>query len=93
MANIVAQAMSNDDYYVNVSMFPTVPMRRAEIRISINANHTLQEIDRLTELLAHHIPSPSRKRASRSRRSTPSSPAPSSVAPSKPRRPGAGLLG
>ncbi len=56
VANIVAQAMSKDGYYVNVSMFPTVPMRRAGIRISINANHTLEEIDRLTELLAHHIP-------------------------------------
>lgn len=56
VANIVAQAMSNEGFYVNVSMFPTVPMRRAGIRISINANHTLAEIDRLTELLAHHIP-------------------------------------
>lgn len=56
VANLVAQAMSNDGYYVNVSMFPTVPMRRAGIRISINANHTLENINRLAELLAHHIP-------------------------------------
>ena len=56
VANLVAQAMSNDGYYVNVSMFPTVPMRRAGIRISINANHTLENIDRLAERLAHHIP-------------------------------------
>lgn len=56
VANLVAQAMMNDGYYVNVSMFPTVPMRRAGIRISINANHTLADINQLTERLAHHIP-------------------------------------
>lgn len=56
VANIVAQAMAADGFYVNVSMFPTVPMRRAGLRISINANHTFEDIDRLAERLAHHIP-------------------------------------
>ncbi len=56
VANVVAQAMAGDGFYVNVSMFPTVPMRRAGIRISINANHTFDDIDRLSERLAHHIP-------------------------------------
>jgi 7-keto-8-aminopelargonate synthetase-like enzyme len=56
VANVVAQAMGKDGFYVNVSMFPTVPMRRAGIRISINANHSLEDINRLTERLAHHIP-------------------------------------
>ncbi len=56
VANEVAERVAKDGIYVNVSMFPTVPMRRAGIRLSINANHGFADIDRLVESLARHIP-------------------------------------
>lgn len=56
IANEVAQRMSKDGFYVNVSMFPTVPMRRAGIRLSINANHELADIERMVQSLAQHVP-------------------------------------
>ncbi|MDI1476252.1 bifunctional aminotransferase class I/II-fold pyridoxal phosphate-dependent enzyme/GNAT family N-acetyltransferase [Polyangium sp. y55x31] len=55
VASEVAQRMTDDGLYVNVSMFPTVPMKRAGIRISVNANHEFDDIDRLITSLARHV--------------------------------------
>lgn len=52
----VAERMAADGVYVNVSMFPTVPMRRAGLRASINANHSPADIERLVSSLAAHVP-------------------------------------
>jgi 7-keto-8-aminopelargonate synthetase-like enzyme len=52
----VAMRMARDGIYVNVSMFPTVPMRRAGVRVAINANHSAEDIDRMVSGLARHIP-------------------------------------
>jgi len=48
----IAQRMTVRGYYVNVSMFPTVPLRRAGIRVSINANHTTEQIEGMIGSLA-----------------------------------------
>jgi 7-keto-8-aminopelargonate synthetase-like enzyme len=56
VASEVAQRMAAEGIYVNVSMYPTVPMRRAGIRLSINANHTFSEIERAVTALARHVP-------------------------------------
>lgn len=52
----VAQRVAEDGIYVNISMFPTVPMKRAGIRISVNSTHSHEDIDRLVESLAEHVP-------------------------------------
>lgn len=52
----VAQRVFADGVYVNISMFPTVPMRRAGIRISVNAVHSHDDIDQLVGSLTRHVP-------------------------------------
>lgn len=52
----VASRAAKDGVYVNVSMFPTVPMRRAGVRVAVNANHTAEDIERLVGTLARHVP-------------------------------------
>ncbi|WP_437567292.1 aminotransferase class I/II-fold pyridoxal phosphate-dependent enzyme [Sorangium sp. So ce542] len=56
LAAEVAQRVANDGIYVNISMFPTVPMKRAGIRISVNATHSHADIDRLVESMSRHVP-------------------------------------
>ncbi|HVV81802.1 MAG TPA: bifunctional aminotransferase class I/II-fold pyridoxal phosphate-dependent enzyme/GNAT family N-acetyltransferase [Kofleriaceae bacterium] len=52
----VASRLMADGVYVSVSAYPTVPMKRAGIRFSVTAAHTLEEIDRAVAGLATHIP-------------------------------------
>ncbi len=52
----VAQRMAADGLYVNVSMYPTVPMRRSGIRVSLTAAHALADVDRVLGSLARHVP-------------------------------------
>jgi 7-keto-8-aminopelargonate synthetase-like enzyme len=52
----VAERVSKDGVYVNISMFPTVPMKRAGIRISVNSTHSHEDIDQLIDSLARHVP-------------------------------------
>lgn len=52
----VAGRVADDGLYVNVSMYPAVPMRRGGIRVGITATHSEAEIDRLVESLARHVP-------------------------------------
>lgn len=52
----VAQRVAKDGLYVNVSMYPSVPMRRSGIRVSITAAHTPADIDRVVGSIAVHLP-------------------------------------
>jgi 7-keto-8-aminopelargonate synthetase-like enzyme len=52
----VAKRMLDDGVYVNCSVFPSVPMKRGGIRLSVTAAHTFVEIDHAIERLAVHIP-------------------------------------
>jgi hypothetical protein len=56
VANEVAQRLAEDGFYVNVSMYPSVPMKRAGLRLGITATHTFAEIDRVIESLSRHVP-------------------------------------
>jgi 7-keto-8-aminopelargonate synthetase-like enzyme len=56
VANEIAQRLTNDGLYVNVSMYPSVPMRRAGLRVGITATHTEEEIDRLVAAMVRHVP-------------------------------------
>ena len=52
----VAERLMQDGVYVNCSVFPTVPMRRAGIRFTLNSAHTFAELDHAIDRLAVHIP-------------------------------------
>lgn len=43
--------------FTNVAMFPAVPMKRAGVRFTLTLHQTLDDIRRLVEALAHHLPS------------------------------------
>jgi 7-keto-8-aminopelargonate synthetase-like enzyme len=52
----VAERMAEDGVYVNCSVYPTVPMKRAGIRFTITATHSFAELDHAIERLAVHLP-------------------------------------
>ncbi len=52
----VTKRMLDDGLLVNSSVFPSVPMKRGGIRLSVTAAHTFAEIDRAIDRLALHIP-------------------------------------
>lgn len=52
----VAERMAEDGVYVNCSVYPTVPMKRAGIRFTITAAHSFAELDHAIDRLAVHLP-------------------------------------
>ena len=54
VAFAIAERMMADGFYVNVSVYPAVPMKRAGIRFSVTAAHTLADITAAVERLAVH---------------------------------------
>ncbi|HYH98020.1 bifunctional aminotransferase class I/II-fold pyridoxal phosphate-dependent enzyme/GNAT family N-acetyltransferase [Hyalangium sp.] len=53
----VARRMMDEGIYVTPSVYPTVPMRRGGIRLSLTGYHTAEDVTRVIERLAVHIPS------------------------------------
>ena len=56
IANEVAQRLARDGLYVNVSMYPAVPMKRGGLRLGITTTHSEEDIDRVVESLSRHVP-------------------------------------
>jgi 7-keto-8-aminopelargonate synthetase-like enzyme len=54
-ANVVAR-MLDDGFYVNLAIFPAVPMKQAGVRFTLTLHHQPSDIRALVEALAHHIP-------------------------------------
>jgi 7-keto-8-aminopelargonate synthetase-like enzyme/predicted N-acyltransferase len=52
----VARRMMDEGIYVTPSVYPTVPMRRGGIRLSLTAYHSAEDVTRVIERLAVHIP-------------------------------------
>lgn len=52
----VARRMKDEGIYVTPSVYPTVPMRRGGIRLSLTASHTAEDVTRVIGRLAEHIP-------------------------------------
>jgi 7-keto-8-aminopelargonate synthetase-like enzyme len=52
----VAQRMREEGIYVTPSVYPTVPLKRAGIRLSVTVAHSLDDIKRVIGKLAEHIP-------------------------------------
>ena len=52
----VARRMMDEGIYVTPSVYPTVPMRRGGIRLSITGYHTAEDVTCVIQRLAVHIP-------------------------------------
>lgn len=52
----VARRMMDDGIYVTPSVYPTVPLRRGGIRLSITAAHRAEDVTRVVDRLAEHVP-------------------------------------
>lgn len=52
----IARKVEEDGYYINVSHFPVVPLKRAGMRIAITAMQGKDEIRGLAQSLARHVP-------------------------------------
>jgi 7-keto-8-aminopelargonate synthetase-like enzyme len=52
----VAERMMREGVYVCVSAYPSVPMKRAGIRLTLTAAHTFDEVDHVVARLATHVP-------------------------------------
>jgi hypothetical protein len=46
----------NEGFFVNHIIFPVVPQRNTGMRIVVTRHHTLQDIDKLLELIAYALP-------------------------------------
>ena len=51
----VAERMLQRGFYVNVSMYPTVPMKRAGVRLALTTLHTMEEVDAVVDALAECV--------------------------------------
>jgi 7-keto-8-aminopelargonate synthetase-like enzyme len=51
----VSERLMQEGMYVNVSMYPTVPMKRAGIRLALTTAHSLEEIDHVVDALAEAV--------------------------------------
>ncbi|MBV9774119.1 MAG: GNAT family N-acetyltransferase, partial [Gemmatimonadetes bacterium] len=52
----VAERMMDEGYYVTISTYPSVPTRRAGIRLTLTSLHTPGEVRGVVEALARHVP-------------------------------------
>lgn len=56
VAMTVAERMLADGHFVNVSMYPSVPMKRAGLRLALTALHTAEQVEAVIASLARHVP-------------------------------------
>jgi 7-keto-8-aminopelargonate synthetase-like enzyme len=56
IAMAVAERMLEDGFYVNVSAWPSVPMKRSGLRFSVTALHELDDIRAAFDAFARHVP-------------------------------------
>jgi 7-keto-8-aminopelargonate synthetase-like enzyme len=56
IAQEVAARLLADGIYVNLAMFPAVPMQQAGLRLALSLHHDLEDIRTLADALARHVP-------------------------------------
>ncbi|MEA2149993.1 MAG: hypothetical protein QOD69_1823, partial [Solirubrobacteraceae bacterium] len=56
VAQDVTERLLDEGLYVNLAMFPAVPMKRAGVRIALTLHHTQSDIRTLVEARARHVP-------------------------------------
>lgn len=52
----VAARLLDDGFYVNLAIFPAVPMKQAGVRFTLTLHHQPSDIRALVEALARHVP-------------------------------------
>lgn len=52
----MVRRMLDDGYYLNLGIFPAVPMKNTGIRFTITRLHTFQQIENMIAAMAHHFP-------------------------------------
>ncbi len=52
----IAERMREEGFFISVSAYPSVPMKRSGLRISLTADHRIEDIDRMVDALAVHFP-------------------------------------
>ena len=52
----VAERMRADGWFVNVSAYPSVPLKRSGIRFTVTAGHRLSDVEGALRCLAAHVP-------------------------------------
>lgn len=53
--NMVRRLMG-EGFYTNFTCFPAVPMKRSGVRITLTNHQSLEDVRRLAEAMAHHLP-------------------------------------
>ncbi len=56
LARELAGRLMADGLYTNIATFPAVPMKQSGVRFNLTRHHQQQDIVRLVEALAHHLP-------------------------------------
>jgi hypothetical protein len=56
VAEEVTARLLADGFYVNLAVFPAVPMKQAGVRITLTLHHRPEDIRDLAEALARHVP-------------------------------------
>jgi 7-keto-8-aminopelargonate synthetase-like enzyme len=56
VAQEVTERLLEDGIYVNLGMFPAVPIKRSGVRITLTLHHEPEDIQMLVEALARHVP-------------------------------------
>ncbi|HMV66012.1 MAG TPA: bifunctional aminotransferase class I/II-fold pyridoxal phosphate-dependent enzyme/GNAT family N-acetyltransferase [Myxococcota bacterium] len=56
VAMAVAERMLADGHLVNVSMYPSVPLKRAGLRLAMTQAHSFDDVQAVVASLAHHVP-------------------------------------
>lgn len=51
----MVRRMLNDGYYLNLGIFPAVPMKNTGIRFTITCLHTFSQIEKMIERMAYHL--------------------------------------
>jgi 7-keto-8-aminopelargonate synthetase-like enzyme len=56
VAMAVAERVLEDGHLVNVSMYPSVPLKRAGLRLAMTSAHSVAEVEAVVASLARHVP-------------------------------------
>ncbi|MEB3221322.1 MAG: aminotransferase class I/II-fold pyridoxal phosphate-dependent enzyme [Candidatus Sericytochromatia bacterium] len=52
----MVERLQREGFYLTVAVFPLVPMKRAGLRLTLTRHLSLDDISRLAEAVAHHLP-------------------------------------
>jgi 7-keto-8-aminopelargonate synthetase-like enzyme len=60
----LAERLLDEGFYVNVGVFPAVPLTGTGLRFSVTLHHRLEDIEQLAAAMAYHLPLAAKEEAS-----------------------------